>query len=105
MNDPYLLNELLFDLVILKGLYFFEDIYTVPEGTEFFIEVANSQNNNLLESLDFLTLFKFQTLIPSSLEGYKFNEDLTSSDQIVMNYLDLFEKRDLAHTNIILDPY
>jgi len=105
VDSPSLLNEFLFNLIILRTLYGFGESFIVPDDCMFYIEVANTLNNQLLDSLTFLQLFEIELITHQNKEPIEVSEDLSSPIQIVANYLYALETNTLDRKEIITRKY
>lgn len=101
VNEPFELDFFLFELIVLKHVYARKFSYHLQ--TDYIcIEIANSINQELSNSLPTVTCFKRKNLIWNNYNDMLVSQEVNSPVQVVCHYLDLQDAGLLDQSDIYL---
>ncbi|CAG9325347.1 unnamed protein product [Blepharisma stoltei] len=90
-SNPSLLNEILINICLFRTLSTSESISVLDAGIPILIEVANSFQDNLLKSIDYLSFVPSCHLDYFDIERLIVPQIIDDPIQVVGNYLNLYE--------------
>ena len=98
VDDPVLLDTFLFQLIVTGMVSYGTQLYSLP-NTPVYIEIANSLNDRLRESLVITQCFTHIEM-EWNYDDLKVSSKITSDLQVVCHYLDVLERDRLELTDI-----
>ena len=99
VEDPVLLDTFLFQLIVTGMVSCGTQLYSLP-NTPVYIEIANSLNDRLRESLVITQCFTRIELKWKNYDNLKVSSKITSDLQVVCHYLNVLERDRLELTDI-----
>ena len=99
VDDPVLLDTFLFQLIVTGMVSCGTQLYSLP-NTRVYIEIANSLNDRLRESLVIAQCFTRVELHWNNYDDLQVSDKVTSNIQVVCQYLNVLEQRRLESTDI-----
>ena len=99
VDDPVLLDTFLFQLIVTGMVSFGTQLYSL-QNIHVYIEIANSLNDRLRESLVITQCFTHVELQWNNYDDLEVSSKITSDIQVVCQYLNLFERGQLESTDI-----
>ncbi|XP_028413413.1 E3 ubiquitin-protein ligase rnf213-alpha-like, partial [Dendronephthya gigantea] len=99
VDDPILLDTFLFQLIVTGMVSCGTQLYSL-RNTHVYIEVANSLNDRLCESLVISQSFTCKELKWDDYKNLKVSKKTTSDIQVVCQYLDVFDRNRLESTDV-----
>ena len=99
VDDPVLLDTFLFQLIVTGMVSFGTQLYRLPK-THVYIEIANSLNDQLRESLAITKCFTRVQLQWSNYDNLEVSSKITSDIQVVCQYLHALERGRLETIDI-----
>ena len=99
VDDPVMLDTFLFQLIVTGMVSCGTQLYGLP-NTRVYIEIANSLNDRLRESLVITQCFTCEEREWKNYDDLKVSSKITSNIQVVCNYLELLERDKLELTDI-----
>ena len=100
VSDPLLLDTFLFQLIVTGMVSAGTQFYHLPPTTHVYIEIANTLNDALRESL---VVIKYFTRIHLTWKNYKnllVSPEITSNVQIVCQYLHIFDRASIESKEV-----
>ncbi|KAH3751737.1 hypothetical protein DPMN_186306 [Dreissena polymorpha] len=94
VNDPRELDTLVFELIVLSYIAVGRTAFACPTST-IYIEIANSINNSLQNSLPTVTSFKKKHLSWKNFDNYIASKEPSSPNQVVCHYLKALQENTL----------
>ena len=99
VDDPVLLDTFLFQLIVTGMVSFGTQLFSL-QNTHVYIEIANSLNDRLRESLVITQCFTRAELKWKNYSDLEVSSKITSDIQVVCQYLNALEKGRLESTDI-----
>ena len=99
VDDPVLLDTFLFQLIVTGIVSFGTQLYSL-QNIHVYIEIANSLNDLLRESLVITQCFTHVELQWNNYDDLEVSSKITSDIQVVCQYLNVFERGRLESTDI-----
>ena len=99
VDDPVMLDTFLFQLIVTGMVSCETQLYRL-RNTRVYIEIANSLNDRLRESLLITRCFNCVELQWNNYEDLQVSSKVTSNIQVVCQYLDVFDRDRLDSTDI-----
>ena len=99
VNDPVLVETFLFQLIVTGMVSFGTQIYRLS-NTHVYIEIANSLNDQLCESLPVIQSFTSDQLQWNNYDNLEVSSKITSDIQVVCQYLNSLDQSRLESTDI-----
>lgn len=101
INEPFALDAFLFELIVLKHVSVRK--FAVHLQTDFIcIEIANSVNQELSNSLPTVTCFKRKNIVWDNYNNMHVSQEVNSPVQVVCHYLNLQDSGKLDQTDLYL---
>ena len=100
VDDPVLLDTFLFQLIVTGMVSFGTQLYSL-HNNRVYIEIANSLNDGLHESLVIVRCFTCHECKWNNYNDLKVSSKITSDIQVVCHYLDVLERNKLELTDIV----
>ena len=101
VDDPMLLDTFIFQLIVTRMVSFGTELYSLPNtSVHVYIEVANSLNDRLRESLVITQCFTCVELQWSNYNNLEVSNKMTSDIQVVCQYLNALDRGRLESTDI-----
>ena len=99
VDDPVLLDTFLFQLIVTGMVSFGTQLFSL-QSTHVYIEIANSLNDRLRESLVVIQCFTRVELKWNNYDDLEVSNKITSNIQVVCQYLNALEQGRLESTDI-----
>ena len=99
VDDPVLLDTFLFQLIVTGMVSCGTQLYSLP-SVPVYIEIANSLNDRLRESLVITQCFTCEEREWKNYDDLEVSSKITSDIQVVCQYLDALERRGLEKMDI-----
>lgn len=101
INEPFALDAFLFELIVLKHVSVRKFAFHLQ--TDFIcIEIANSVNQELSNSLPTVTCFKRKNIVWNNYSNMHVSQEVNSPVQVVCHYLSLQDSGKLDQTDLYL---
>ncbi|OMJ91253.1 hypothetical protein SteCoe_6230 [Stentor coeruleus] len=99
-TDPELVNEMIMKLSLYKAIVSDSRVFILSPNIDLYIEVANSFNNSLYDSMGYLNYLNKKLIDRFDLNTLVKNDDLRDSKNYIGNYLKLYKEGKLNEKEI-----